>query len=114
MFGERRRRLTARLALLMFKEDVGQVLAWLTEHGEPFLHRQTCVGKSIQRAEQLYSAHMQFEQVSAEATFFLYFIFTNLVNCILHYLIICIIKNNLRNVNQINQNNFVHDLLSQY
>lgn len=47
----------------MFKEDVGQVLAWLTEHGEPFLQRQTSVGKSIQRAEQLYSAHMQFEQV---------------------------------------------------
>ncbi|CAH8639845.1 unnamed protein product [Heterobilharzia americana] len=65
VFGERRRRLTARLALLMFKEDVGQVLAWLTEHGEPFLQRQTSVGKSIQRAEQLYSAHMQFEQVAA-------------------------------------------------
>ncbi|CAH8681706.1 unnamed protein product [Schistosoma haematobium] len=65
VFGERRRRLTSRLALLMFKEDVGQVLAWLTEHGEPFLQRQTSVGKSIQRAEQLYSAHMQFEQVAA-------------------------------------------------
>ncbi|CAH8874905.1 unnamed protein product [Trichobilharzia szidati] len=65
VFGERRRRLTARLALLMFKEDVGQVLAWLTEHGEPFLQRQTSVGKSIQRAEQLYSAHMQFEHVAS-------------------------------------------------
>lgn len=49
----------------MFKEDVGQVLAWLTEHGEPFLARQIAVGKSSQRAEQLYNAHMQFEQVAA-------------------------------------------------
>uniref|UniRef100_A0A0X3PU00 Triple functional domain protein n=1 Tax=Schistocephalus solidus TaxID=70667 RepID=A0A0X3PU00_SCHSO len=62
---DRRRRLTSRLALLMFKEDVGQVLAWLTDHGEPFLARQTAVGKSSQRAEQLYNAHMQFEQVAA-------------------------------------------------
>ncbi len=49
----------------MFKEDVGQVLAWLTDHGEPFLTRQTAIGKSSQRAEQLYNAHMQFEQVGA-------------------------------------------------
>lgn len=47
----------------MFKEDVGQVLTWLTDHGEPFLARQTAIGKSSQRAEQLYNAHMQFEQV---------------------------------------------------
>ncbi|VEL23387.1 unnamed protein product [Protopolystoma xenopodis] len=57
--------MTARLALLMFKEDVGQVLAWLNQHGEPFLRRQTAVGRSSQRAEQLYNAHMQFEQVAA-------------------------------------------------
>ncbi|OON21298.1 PH domain protein [Opisthorchis viverrini] len=65
VYNERRTRLNSRLTLLMFKEDVGQVLAWLTEHGEPFLHRQTAVGKSIQRAEQLYNTHMQFEQVAA-------------------------------------------------
>lgn len=53
----------------MFKEDVGQVLAWLTDHGEPFLARQTAIGKSSQRAEQLYNAHMQFEQVSVLSTF---------------------------------------------
>lgn len=51
----------------MFKEDVGQVLAWLTDHGEPFLARQTAIGKSSQRAEQLYNAHMQFEQVRLDA-----------------------------------------------
>uniref|UniRef100_A0A5K3FCH9 DH domain-containing protein n=2 Tax=Mesocestoides corti TaxID=53468 RepID=A0A5K3FCH9_MESCO len=64
-FTDRKSRLTSRLALLMFKEDVGQVLAWLTDHGEPFLARQTAIGKSSQRAEQLYNAHMQFEQVAA-------------------------------------------------
>ncbi|VDK32208.1 unnamed protein product [Taenia asiatica] len=64
-FTERKSRLTSRLALLMFKEDVGQVLTWLTDHGEPFLARQTAIGKSSQRAEQLYNAHMQFEQVAA-------------------------------------------------
>ncbi|TPP64524.1 Kalirin [Fasciola gigantica] len=66
VYTERKTRLTSRLSLLMFKEDVGQVLAWLSEHGEPFLHRQTAVGKSIQRAEQLYNTHMQFEQVAAK------------------------------------------------
>ncbi|VDP88471.1 unnamed protein product [Echinostoma caproni] len=66
VYTERKSRLTSRLSLLMFKEDVGQVLAWLSEHGEPFLHRQTAVGKSIQRAEQLYNTHMQFEQVAAK------------------------------------------------
>ncbi|VUZ48985.1 unnamed protein product [Hymenolepis diminuta] len=64
-FTDRKSRLTSRLALLMFKEDVGQVLAWLTDHGEPFLARQTAIGKSSLRAEQLYNAHMQFEQVAA-------------------------------------------------
>ena len=53
----------------MFKEDVRQVLAWLTDHGEPFLARQTAIGKSSQRAEQLYNAHMQFEQVREAADF---------------------------------------------
>ncbi|KAL3320890.1 hypothetical protein Ciccas_000416 [Cichlidogyrus casuarinus] len=65
LYTDSRRRITARLALLMFKEDVGQVLAWLSDHGEPFLQRQTAIGKSSQRAEQLYNAHMQFEQVAA-------------------------------------------------
>nr|CDS19379.1 kalirin [Echinococcus granulosus] len=64
-FTDRKSRLTSRLALLMFKEDVGQVLTWLSDHGEPFLARQTAIGKSSQRAEQLYNAHMQFEQVAA-------------------------------------------------
>ncbi|CAH8588669.1 unnamed protein product [Dicrocoelium dendriticum] len=66
VYNERKLRLNCRLSVLMFKEDVGQVLAWLSDHGEPFLQRQTSVGKSITRAEQLYNTHMQFEQVAAK------------------------------------------------
>lgn len=66
VYNERKLRLSYRLSVLMFKEDVGQVLAWLSDHGEPFLQRQTSIGKSTTRAEQLYNTHMQFEQVAAK------------------------------------------------
>ncbi len=65
VYGERKKRLSARLSSLMFKEDVAQVLGWLDQHGEPFLHRQTAVGRTSHRAEQLYNAHMQFEMVAS-------------------------------------------------
>ncbi|KAF6777147.1 hypothetical protein AHF37_03629 [Paragonimus kellicotti] len=64
VYTERKSHLNSNLAMLMFKEDVGHVLSWLSEHGEPFLQRQTSVGKSSLRAEQLYNTHMQFEQAS--------------------------------------------------
>ncbi|KAA3681373.1 triple functional domain protein [Paragonimus westermani] len=66
VYTERKSHLNSNLAMLMFKEDVGHVLSWLSEHGEPFLQRQTSVGKSSLRAEQLYNTHMQFEQVAAK------------------------------------------------
>ncbi|PAA56453.1 hypothetical protein BOX15_Mlig002063g3 [Macrostomum lignano] len=61
---ERKKHLYHRLSSLHFKQDCAQVLAWLSEHGDPFLAKQVYVGKSMARAETLYNAHMQFEQVA--------------------------------------------------
>ncbi|CAM9324578.1 unnamed protein product [Lampetra fluviatilis] len=60
----RKLRLHQRLQLLVFKQDVRQVLEWIDTHGETFLSKHTGVGKSLHRARALQKRHADFEQVA--------------------------------------------------
>lgn len=61
---QRRVRLHQRLALLLFQQDVKQVLDWLDKHGEMFLRKNSGVGKTLQRARALQRSQQHFEHVA--------------------------------------------------
>uniref|UniRef100_A0A914WMP7 DH domain-containing protein n=1 Tax=Plectus sambesii TaxID=2011161 RepID=A0A914WMP7_9BILA len=61
---QRRIRLHQRLALLLFEQDVRQVLEWLDNHGELFLRKNTGIGKTLQRARVLQKSQLHFENVA--------------------------------------------------
>uniref|UniRef100_T1IXB4 Uncharacterized protein n=1 Tax=Strigamia maritima TaxID=126957 RepID=T1IXB4_STRMM len=60
----RKVKLHQRLALKLFQEDVKQVLDWLVNHGEVFLHKNTGIGKNLQRARALQKSHEHFQTVA--------------------------------------------------
>uniref|UniRef100_UPI00358F831F kalirin-like isoform X2 n=1 Tax=Myxine glutinosa TaxID=7769 RepID=UPI00358F831F len=60
----RRNRLHQRMQLLVFQQDVSQVLEWIDTHGETFLSKHTGVGKSLNRARALQKRHKDFEEVA--------------------------------------------------
>jgi len=39
-------------------------LDWLEHHGEPFIEKNTAIGKSLQRAKALKKSHEHFESVA--------------------------------------------------
>ena len=51
-------------ALLANCNDLMQVIDWLDSHGEAFLHKNTSIGKSLQRAKSLQRSHEHFEIVA--------------------------------------------------
>ncbi|KHJ44324.1 RhoGEF domain protein [Trichuris suis] len=61
---QRRIKLHQKLALLLFQQDVKQVLDWLDQHGETFLRKNQGIGKTLQRARALQRSQQHFENVA--------------------------------------------------
>ncbi|CDW56496.1 Spectrin and RhoGEF and CRAL TRIO 2 domain contai ning protein [Trichuris trichiura] len=61
---QRRIKLHQKLALLLFQQDVKQVLDWLDQHGETFLRKNQGIGKTLQRARGLQRSQQHFENVA--------------------------------------------------
>lgn len=57
-------KLHQRLALLLFQDDVRQVLDWITIHGNGFLNKNPGIGKSYSKAKILQKSHIHFEAVA--------------------------------------------------
>ncbi|KAK0425243.1 hypothetical protein QR680_009099 [Steinernema hermaphroditum] len=60
-----KQRLYARLARNAFEADTQSVFNWLSEHGEPYLRKNTSIGISLVQAKDLLKHHLKFREVAA-------------------------------------------------
>ncbi|KAK3082880.1 hypothetical protein FSP39_007833 [Pinctada imbricata] len=64
MWQSKKVKLSQRLGLRLFQQDVKQVLDWLDNHGDIFLRKNTSIGRSLQRSKALQKSHEHFETVA--------------------------------------------------